>query len=120
MNNLETIEMLKKSVSGYKPKFMQKTVTRKPSSGQYSPQRTNFAPQTSFKPTFTNVLQHQCYEAPAIVTTEQVSYSPVREVREVVAESVRVSPVSSKYMTVNEEEEGSSPSPEKSYVEVQE
>jgi len=41
-------------------------------------------------------------------------------VREVVTESVRVSPVSSKYMTVNEEEEGSSPSPEKSYVEVQE
>jgi hypothetical protein len=47
--------------------------------------------------------------------SEKVTYSPVREVREI-SESVRVSPVSSKYVTVHEDK---AESDSKDYVEVQ-
>jgi hypothetical protein len=59
------------------------------------------------------VLTHQVDNLP--VVSEKVTYSPVREVREI-SESVRVSPVSSKYVTVHEDE---AESDSKDYVEVQ-
>jgi hypothetical protein len=61
------------------------------------------------------VLTHQVDNLP--IVSEKVTYSPVREVREI-SESVRVSPVSSKYVTVHEDE-AEAESDSKDYVEVQ-